>query len=103
MRQALRCSRLSLMGWIHDDVSGHEGFIAGFTPRGQGSELVRELASPEDVIAFPVVAIGAACTCGWRSPRWKSASAKWRPFTVQTSERDEQRALELWLEHVRRG
>lgn len=101
------------MGWFSSDTPDHEGYAVGFVTLVKDGRrcdgIYRELGyADEDVARIDMVS--AACECGWRSPRWKPSP--WRnskgeytvpdfsPHTVFISEADEDRALELWREHV---
>lgn len=91
------------MGWTFSDKFDHEGFVCGFvavkpSPR---PEVVREVGFHPDDQKCKLDQISSGCSCGWRSPRWQpSGAANWQPCIVTCSERDEERAHQLWLRHV---
>lgn len=93
------------MGWQHEKGPGHEGWIVGLVVRegcDPDSRLFRELAYPTDAgDRTDIVRLAAGCECGWRSPHFDPREpASWMPHCVIASERDEDRARELWVDHV---
>lgn len=92
------------MGWVREGHPDHEGFAVGVVALEPGSSLFRELRFPwDDQPLGGIIALQAACDCGWRSSRFQPRDpAKWYPFAVALSERDDARARELWHEHVER-
>jgi hypothetical protein len=103
------------MGWCNDSFPGHEGYVVAFVERTMrvandrrndevGSGVWRELGYPDDSApgVLDVRRIAVACDCGWRSPTLYAPhnGATYRPFSVTlTSERDEERAREIWRAH----
>jgi len=116
------------MGWVHDhDTQGqHEGYVVGYVPRDWfPSDVVPELHSGWPLAVVPAAAaddrlvrelgthpldrghairgilwVGAACDCGWRSPRHRAAQVEWFPNMVERSDELDERMRRLWLEHV---
>jgi hypothetical protein len=95
------------MGWFHEELPSHEGHVTGYVDRDGAlsrSGLYRELVyQPADQRRCKVLFLGAACECGWRSPRFQPSVFEpptWSPYCVSACERDEERALQLWQEHL---
>lgn len=102
------------MGWIHEEMPGHEGYLVALVEREAGSGDWRELgrgpekaadvmradAAPKRELAARVVQV--ACECGWRSPRIDAPyGVTWAPFTVDAPEPFEEEAADMWREHIR--
>lgn len=89
------------MGLVRNGFPDHEGYAVGFVMREGTDNSLRELACPADNEEKQVLAIAAACDCGWRSPRWKPArSTRWSPYSIFASEADEERVHMLWSKHL---
>lgn len=104
------------MGFIPEDLPGHEGYAVAYVARDgidlRGREdpgLYRELMYPRDAETVPSTAIyriGAACECGWRSGYLlpdlfgKPKYPHWYPYSLEVSERDDERVRRLWREHT---
>lgn len=117
------------MGWMHerDEHGHHEGYVVAYVPRdwvpgdavpelhsgwpvavvpsAQAADLlVREIGSnPLDrthaIRGF--VWVGAACDCGWRSPRIRAAAdVEWSPNSVLRPTRLDDALAQLWHAHV---
>lgn len=87
------------MGWQHerDGHGKHEGYVAGYVKE---DGLWRQLGYPADTLEGPVDAVGAACECGWRSPRKLVFGASWSPFIVHMDKHGEEELARLWESHV---
>lgn len=85
------------MGLQHPDHGAeHEGYLIGYAPDGA------PIAYPAEDLA-EVARLGAACSCGWRSPRWTAPSGtRWRPCSVHLPAGAEDEALVevLWRAHL---
>jgi len=96
------------MGYFQDEYPEHEGYAVGYVYRegcAGDTRLVRELLYPTDNASRgDVVLISAGCDCGWTSPYFKPRTGRveWSPFTVHTSEEDDDRVVALWREHLLR-
>ena len=95
------------MGIFYESHPDHEGYAIGYVERENcpGSGLYRELAYPDDDQPRPVALISAGCDCGWRSPRFKPSTmgarvSDWGPFSVNTTDRDDDRVRELHHQHI---
>jgi hypothetical protein len=92
------------MGWNHDDVPEHEGLIVG---QIRGSSSWKDIDPPEDFRGtLDVVAVHAACACGWRSARYSApVGTTWAPRGTDLPSsaaglRVEKGLRRLWLEHA---
>lgn len=117
------------MGWVHDldEQGAHEGWVVAYVPRDwvpgdavpelhsgwplaivpsatTADRQVRELGShpPDRTHAIRgFVWVGAACDCGWRSPRVRAAEGvEWSPNSVHRSEVLDAALQLLWRAHV---
>ncbi len=96
------------MGWVREDArEGCEGYVVALVHglNQDGKELhglYRSLSYPlDDERRQDIRRLAAGCECGWRSPRWRPLEpARWMPFCVFASERDEDRALDAWRDHA---
>lgn len=91
------------MGWQFEGLPDHEGYPVGFVAKEGTGGLVREIGYPENERRV-VLAISAACVCGWRSPRWKPARedgkpTAYSPCSVSVGAADDERAYRLVAEH----
>lgn len=99
------------MGWM-SDLGDHEGYAVGFVTvvkDGRScSGVFRELGYADEEVQR-IEKVAAACECGWRSARWRPLP--WRedgklhlpdfsPHVVFISQEDEDKAHDLWKEHV---
>jgi hypothetical protein len=110
------------MGWFMEDRPEHEGFLVALAPRDLPRErhgdvslvrsrdvLLRELGYPDDEHSVEFIKrLKVGCACGWRSPELQvpfGMSAHYFPFVCSLNGDHagevEQRALELWKEHLR--
>ncbi len=94
------------MGWQSSDAPGHEGFLVGLVQDEAARDGWRELRSPgDDEERKNVDRFQAGCTCGWRSPRFRSpAGTSWWPFILdlpKLHEDLEDVAREMWCQHWR--
>jgi len=94
------------MGLIRVGLEEHEGYTAGLVRRAgcdESSGLLRELEYPRDSDRndVPVRMVAAACTCGWRSPRWQPRHGTfWHPNMVELQPYDQELSDALWGEHA---
>jgi hypothetical protein len=119
------------MGWTHDrDTRGeHEGFVVAYVPRdwlptpsaaalGSGRPValveyvpgsrgpLRELGVhplDRDYVIRGFGEVGAACECGWRSPRRNAfgvPGVEWSPNVVERPAQLEEKLERLWAAHV---
>lgn len=118
------------MGWFHDlDESGkHEGYPVAYVPRDwspqptatalHGGRQVaalgpayartgaplRELgthAVDHVMVVHGLLLVGAACDCGWRSPRVELRTPlEWSPSSLERPDELDQRLAALWTAHV---
>jgi hypothetical protein len=92
------------MGWNHEVVPGHEGYIVG---QLRDDSLWKEIDPPQDFRdEFPVHVVQAACACGWRSARYRApAGTTWGPRCIDirptaSGLRAEEGLRRLWLYHA---
>lgn len=93
------------MGIWRDGYDHHEGIRVAYVEREDcslGSRIFRELGYPNDnADEYPIVRIGAGCSCGWRSqtfvPRFK---AEWMPHIPLLSHHDDEVIHRLWDRHI---
>lgn len=95
------------MGWSHDDLPAHEGYIVGLVALEGSSYRTRELGSRDGDGDQPVERIQVACSCGWRSAIVRAPlGAEFFPsivtFRKGDEERIEDRALLEWNAHIDR-
>jgi hypothetical protein len=92
------------MGWSDGKHFDHEGYEVGYVKRpAPCAEMLRELDCPEDAAPRDdVVAVGAGCTCGWRSSRWvaRGGRARYIPYVPVLDPMDEARACDAWNLHI---
>lgn len=86
------------MGWQMENVDS-EGWVAGLVREG---ESLRELghAYGDDEPRADVVAVQAACECGWRGPLLHGAEGTWVPYVVDVDRRVKTRLARQWEEHA---
>jgi hypothetical protein len=85
------------MGITRDGLEEHEGYTAGFVRLSSG--LLRELERYGREVHVSMIA--AACTCGWRSPRWQPVyGTTWYPHMVELQPYDQELRDALWGEHA---
>lgn len=96
------------MGWSHDDLPTHEGYIVGVVALEGSSYRTRELGSIDNDADQPVERIQVACSCGWRSAIVNAPlGTRFSPSIVifpsgTTEQRTEDRALLEWNTHIDR-
>jgi hypothetical protein len=117
------------MGWTTDETGEHEGYVVAYVPRdwtahptaialrgerpvaaldpayARSTAPLRELgthAVDHMMIVHGLRVVGAACTCGWRSPRQLSEPPlEWFPSCLNEPAFDSGSPLvTLWSEHV---
>lgn len=115
------------MGWLYDrdERCEHEGYVVAYVPRdwiavasttelgpsrpavivddaGVSNGPWRELGMhplDREYVIRGVRHVGAACSCGWRSPRY-AATAEWRESYVERSEVLDEALWRLWRRHA---
>lgn len=101
------------MGWHREEWPDHEGYSVGYRLEGEGHRELGarhphtgELLHPVDGLHsrndVPVDFVGAGCSCGWRSDRWRPTSARthWSPCCVFPGDSDEAEVLRQWDLHL---
>ena len=118
------------MGWFHnlDEHGKHEGYAVAYVPRDwspqptatalhggwpvsaldpvylRAGPPLRELGThsvDHVMVVRGILSVGAACDCGWRSPRLELRTpVEWSPSSVERPDDLEQRLIALWTAHV---
>jgi len=86
------------MGWMSEQ--GCEGYPVALERDSKGRW--RELTVGDEGRRRNLTAVQIACECGWRSPRLPAPlGSEWFPYACFLPEEFEQRALDIWREHLR--
>lgn len=93
------------MGIWRDGYDHHEGVRIAYVERedcGRGSGILRALGYPADEKdEYPIVAVGAGCSCGWRSQTFRPRyPVQWMPFVPLMSHYDDEVCRKLWDHHI---
>jgi hypothetical protein len=88
----------SSTSWVRIGLWGHDGSIQGLIEEPPG--ILRPLTRL-DLDGLSIPQLRAACSCGWRSERFRASQpAAWMFGMVEACETDVRRVHELWTTHA---